>query len=82
MINKYVKMFNVLDQAKKVERRKRVRDHLDFVFEAHRDICTLCSGKSYFEIKSFDHSCDEGFKLAINASKAHRAISKPTGEDQ
>lgn len=57
-----------------LERRKQQRTHADFMFESHRDICKLCDGKSYFQIKDPEHPCDEGFRLAIMSSMANRSL--------
>ncbi len=67
-------LFAMQQANRQVERRKSVRDRTDFAFEAHRDICMKCYDKTFFQIKDPDHECDEGFKLAIIASKAHREV--------
>lgn len=64
----------LLSTMQKIERRKIERNEADHQFESHRDICPTCNGKSFFDIKTATHECEEGFRLAMKASFAHRAV--------
>jgi hypothetical protein len=62
------------EAAARAERRKTERNQADHDFEAHRDICTECKGKSFNEVKHYEHPCDRGAILALKASYAHRRV--------